>query len=621
MYKSSFPFSFSFLHILLANLSDTMIGVILSLQYGIMSLLSPIYGVIADNLEMKYPNYGRASFLATSVAVGCVCVLLHNVIEKQQQPHFNNDEGQHRLVRLLVDNGDDIHGDDLSSTSVSFNDDGDYDDDESKYTATILHIIVQCVYACCLGVMFPVIDGMTLDYLKKNASASVMASSSTNSSNIKQDGITVDYDDNEESPSNSSSSMDYGKERLFGGISWGIANVALGVALNTWDYNVAYYVGDVLISIIALCTIYYYVRGQKCQQIQSRQEEVIPEESPSQEEQISSTLAAAATTTTASLNNTDTKDWIYQYNNPTKLLSNSENEYFEKNDNNESEWIPLIAPAPKITATATSIRSSSSSASSSSSLDEEATTSDDHKETCQHNIQYYCSLVMKVIGTKYGAAFLLAYVLLASGLSIVENLVFLFFEQLTNGNTTICGLTVACTVLFEIPVFQISPKLLRKYGVGILLLAANVAFIIRIIGYTLIPEGHIVWLFLLESLHGVTYACSQAAAVEYVDSRMPIGKEASGQGIVNLARGTGSVLGLFLGGILQDTYGPRTMYRIFAMTVTTGTLLFGYVHVTDASSTTAATSKETTTTSTSTDVPIGSDTNKIKHGSKGYGAI
>ena len=164
--------------------------------------------------------------------------------------------------------------------------------------------------------------------------------------------------------------------------------------------------------------------------------------------------------------------------------------------------------------------------------------------------------------------------------------------------------------------------LLRKYGVGVLLLAANVAFIIRIIGYTLIPEGHIVWLFVLESLHGVTYACSQAAAVEYVDSNMPTGKEASGQGIVNLARGFGSVLGLFLGGLLQDTYGPRTMYRIFAMTVTTGTLVFGYVHVTttNVSSPIITTSKESAATRASADIPSGSDSD-TKNNNKGYGAI
>ena len=589
-----------------------MIGVVLSLQYGIMSLLSPVYGVVADHLELQYPNYGRASFLATSVCIGCICVLLHNVIEKQYISSSSAaaavNDYESRVLRLLVDTDQDIHvGDgDLSSTSVSFYDEVDFDDESRYYTATILHIIVQCVYACCLGVMFPVIDGMTLDYLKKNASTK---SPSTKS---KQDDDAVEGNGEQSlSDSSSSSSMDYGKERLFGGISWGIANVALGVALNTWDYNVAYYVGDILISMFALGTIYYYAHGQKYP-IRQPQEMKATTESSSSEEQLSPTPE-----TTTSLGNTDSNDWI-RYDHTTKpLLSASENDYFEKNDNNESEWIPLLVPPPS-----TSTSMASSSASSSSSLDDVVTTGNDKENSCQHNIQYYCSLVMKVIGTKYGAAFLLAYILLASGLSIVENLVFLFFEQLTNGNTTICGLTVACTVLFEIPVFQISPMLLRKYGVGVLLLAANVAFIIRIIGYTLIPEGHIVWLFVLESLHGVTYACSQAAAVEYVDSNMPTGKEASGQGIVNLARGFGSVLGLFLGGLLQDTYGPRTMYRIFAMTVTTGTLVFGYVHVTttNVSSPIITTSKESAATRASADIPSGSDSD-TKNNNKGYGAI
>jgi hypothetical protein len=187
------------------------------------------------------------------------------------------------------------------------------------------------------------------------------------------------------------------------------------------------------------------------------------------------------------------------------------------------------------------------------------------------------SLLLAVLGTMYGIAFCLSYFLLATGLSVVENLVFLFFEFL-GGSNTICGITVALTVLFEIPIFQIAPLLLRTYGVGWLLLLANVAFVVRIIGYTLIPQGATWWLFLLEPLHGLTYAGSQSAAVEYVHQTLPSpGLEASGQGIVNLIRGSGSVLGLLWGGVLQDQFGPRVMYRVFATIITLGMTFFATV--------------------------------------------
>lgn len=70
---------------------------------------------------------------------------------------------------------------------------------------------------------------------------------------------------------------------------------------------------------------------------------------------------------------------------------------------------------------------------------------------------------------------------------LVENLVFLFFEFLGSSNT-ICGIAVALTVLFEIPIFHVAPTLLRNYGVGWLLLLANAFFVVRVIGYTLIQQ-------------------------------------------------------------------------------------------------------------------------------------
>jgi uncharacterized membrane protein len=77
---------------------------------------------------------------------------------------------------------------------------------------------------------------------------------------------------------------------------------------------------------------------------------------------------------------------------------------------------------------------------------------------------------------------------MTTGFSVVENMVFLLFEFL-GGSNTICAITVVLTVLFEIPIFQIAPSLLRNYAVGWMLLLACGTFWIRNVGYTLIPEG------------------------------------------------------------------------------------------------------------------------------------
>lgn len=68
------------------------------------------------------------------------------------------------------------------------------------------HFVVQILYALNFAVMFPVLDGMTLDYLQR------------------QNG----------------DSMDYGKERLHGAISWGVTNMLLAPLIGKFGYPVYY---------------------------------------------------------------------------------------------------------------------------------------------------------------------------------------------------------------------------------------------------------------------------------------------------------------------------------------------------------------------------------------------
>jgi MFS family permease len=384
-----------------------------------MSITAPLYGHLADKRELKCPNYGRAQLLSTGIIFGIIFFSLHGANYIWPSCEYLN--------------------------------------------SWHWHFAIQCMYACCLGILFPVIDGMTLAFLRKHMG----------------------------------DSKDYGKERLYGAIWWGIANLVFGPLIDRFGFVVAYPCA-MLSSMVSITAILYYAHGQALSEMPD------DDKGDDLEETIFDTDETPLTSETS---------------------TNSEGEgEEEKKDSSVSDW----------------------------------------------------SLIRSVVSTNYGAAFILMYFMLASGLSVVENMVFLFFEYL-GGSNTICGITVALTVMFEVPIFQVAPKLLRKYGAGLLLLTANVAFVMRIVGYTVIPDGHILWVLLLEPLHGVTYACSQTAVVEYVAERMPRGAEASGQGIVNFVRGIGSVIGLCLGGVIQDTLGPRVLYRLFAFTITIGMSIFTLV--------------------------------------------
>jgi MFS family permease len=383
-----------------------------------MSITAPLYGHLADKRELKCPNYGRAQLLSTGIIFGIIFFSLHGANYIWPSCEYLN--------------------------------------------SWHWHFAIQCMYACCLGILFPVIDGMTLAFLRKHMG----------------------------------DSKDYGKERLYGAIWWGIANLVFGPLIDRFGFVVAYPCA-MLSSMVSITAILYYAHGQALS-------EMPDDKGDDLEETIFDTDETPLTSETSTNSEGEGED--------------------EKKDSSVSDW----------------------------------------------------SLIRSVVSTSYGAAFILMYFMLASGLSVVENMVFLFFEYL-GGSNTICGITVALTVMFEVPIFQVAPKLLRKYGAGLLLLTANVAFVMRIVGYTVIPDGHILWVLLLEPLHGVTYACSQTAVVEYVAERMPRGAEASGQGIVNFVRGIGSVIGLCLGGVIQDTLGPRVLYRLFAFTITIGMSIFTLV--------------------------------------------
>jgi len=141
----------------------------------------------------------------------------------------------------------------------------------------------------------------------------------------------------------------------------------------------------------------------------------------------------------------------------------------------------------------------------------------------------------------------------------------------------VMGLTVLLTVSFEIPIFRVAPSLLDRFGSGVLLLVGCLCYIVRAVGYSYIPQGHIAYVLALEPLHGITYACSQTASVDTAAKSMPKGYEATGQSLMSMTRGFGSCMGLWLGGKAMDHLGPRLMYRVSSGVCLLGSMVFAMV--------------------------------------------
>jgi hypothetical protein len=309
------------------------------------------------------------------------------------------------------------------------------------------HMTLPLLYAICVSMVNPVLDGLTIAHLERE-------------------------------PGREKS--DYGKERLYGAIWWGVTNLAMGLCIDLFGYR-AMYMFVIIATVATILLVRIYVRGNLRQAFHRAE--------------------------TRNIANNDLLE--------TGTVSKEEEKYL-------SLW----------------------------------------------------KLMPIMVGTVSAAAFIFSYFCLSSGFAVVENLVFLYFESL-GGSNTLNGITVALTVMFEIPIFHLAPTLLKKYGPFVLLQIANAAYVIRVVGYTLIPQGKVYFVLLLEPLHGVIYGCSQTGAVDFVSQLMPLGYEASGQGLLFLFRGLGGITGLSLSGFIEKQMGARVMYRTFAAIVTGGAVLFG----------------------------------------------
>lgn len=319
----------------------------------------------------------------------------------------------------------------------------------------------------------------------------ILSSASTSMVMPVLDGICLQYLE-----TNKQSKQEFGKERLFGAISWAITNLLMAPALDGPSGFAVTYVLSIIFAGAVLLTMVFY------------------------------------TATNA----------------------------------NENTDITVNAHHHSIKRRTSDLSPSEASGVTSNSIEYSKTAPPELKELL-HRVLFGSQL-----GWHFGWAMVFACTALAAGQVIVESLIFLYFEEL-GSSYAIMGWTVVLTVIFEIPIFHIADRLLQRCGSTRLLQTAMLCYVTRVVGYSFLPQGKVVYALILEPLHGITYACSTTAVVDFVASVMPLGSEASGQGMVNAIRGMGSVLGLVLGGWADDTLGPRIMYRSAAAVVLVGSLV------------------------------------------------
>jgi Na+/melibiose symporter-like transporter len=331
------------------------------------------------------------------------------------------------------------------------------------FTSFPWYMILRILYSISTCLVSPVVDGMCLDFLKRHATTE-----------------------------------EYGKERLFGAISWAITHLMMGPIIDRYhDFGIFYFFGIAAAVAMLIVT-----------QVQLGNNDNHPQSHPYVKRRTSNIALP-----------TDDEGILNDHITQSVCVSNSST------------------------------------------------------QTRHKNLQFIS--VFALFGSScYTITFLIARVTLASGQAVVDKMVFLFFEYL-GSSFTLMSLTVVLTVIFEIPIFHVAPTILKRIGSSGMLLLASFAYITRVIGYTLVPAGKTPLVLLLEPLHGVTFACSQSAGVDFASKLIhEQGLEASSQGFLQFFVRTGSAVGLLFGGFMEQHYGPKEMYRVSSVVVFVGSLTF-----------------------------------------------
>jgi PPP family 3-phenylpropionic acid transporter len=163
-------------------------------------------------------------------------------------------------------------------------------------------------------------------------------------------------------------------------------------------------------------------------------------------------------------------------------------------------------------------------------------------------------------------------IIIGAALSLVESLLFVAMERAMNGSTPIiAGGSVFVSVLCEIPIFHFAPRLIERMGAKKMLIVANLAWLVRALGYAVFKSAWVV--LILEFLHGITFGLYFSAAVYVCVKQSPPGMESTMQSLLDMTfSGTGVALGTILGGYLFDLIGTSETFIVFVILVGASTL-------------------------------------------------
>ncbi|PRW44509.1 major facilitator superfamily [Chlorella sorokiniana] len=348
---------------------------------------------------------------------------------------------------------------------------------------------------------------------------------------------------------------DYGKQRLWGAIGWGICSALAGTAISHTGIWAAF-AGHAVLAVVAAVPTARLPFGPLHAKLDRQSGRHGCGDSGSDDGSGSGSAAAGAAAGEAAAGS---KGAVERFDSATEaqaLLSHSK-------------------PTAKIGAGTNSSSSGSSgsgSGSSGSSQLEQHGAAEQPPPADQPRVHYWAG-VAQLLSNPEAAIFFVQALTMGFGVGNIESYLFLFLDQL-GGSETLMGLSLSVTCAAESLVFYFLPAIMA-IGIKRCMHLVFLAFLVRMGWYACLAYAPTPWLVLpAEVLHGFTFALAWGGGCAYCAQLAPPGLESTSQGLFQgVYFGAGVGLGSIVGGLVYHRHGAQAVYIVACGVLACGWLL------------------------------------------------
>lgn len=147
-----------------------------------------------------------------------------------------------------------------------------------------------------------------------------------------------------------------------------------------------------------------------------------------------------------------------------------------------------------------------------------------------------------------------------------------FLLESIGEDTSLLGAIIGIKAFLEIPLLLLSGKLIKKFPLPRLLIAAACVYALEMFLYPLC--GNVYTVLLVQCMHGAVFGLYLSAQIQYVYSLAPEGLTATAQTLSGASTALAGIIGNSFGGLMIDTVGIRMFYIVSGFVQTAAVIMF-----------------------------------------------